>query len=847
MSPPCGRPAPRAWTARPAARRGRGRATRARDAGEVVRAVPERPADPPRRAGSSPRPPTATRGAVGAARARDASAGTHQEPHDAAAGPAARLTSLQRAAGNAAVSRLLVQRQPLAPPAAGSVVAASGVDPLSQSITADQARTLTDGEIARFTSQLDAVVHLPASTMTADGARHNLRVLWGERNRRRPDASRVPDGGTTVGKPGLVGWQGQPELRLRTHPDTGDETNVIQGLPFNSRVQILKAFPGDWYFVSTTNGDTGYAGSQYIRTDAPEPAARLHKVEAGTSAIGIAEQYYGEKSDDWGQDLRFYVNVLAWANKVTVPDETSGWKNVHFRAGQTIWVPSQPFARSLKGVVNSGSRSYNIADALGVADVIERIGEILEDFGTAIDKSGQYIPEAVARHVEEMLREALAGLAVMMAVAAGLLAVTTAIGAALGALAGGAGAAPGAAAGFEAGVALLEWLGLGMLVVWIGASVVQVGASFADFFGKVWAARGDAEKIDKAARQFAEAIGLLLAKLCEALIMYVTAKGLPVVLRSLRGTRLGTALGETRAAQWLQARATNVAAGGGPVPTPQTVFSGPRAGAQVQVVPADVTVVGNGGMFGAVPQSRLPGNLPQGHYWAQDAAGGWTIVREPGAAPVALELAVYSDGVNVNYVLRGDGRMIASDALSVPPTYTGPRLPQEISGTGANNPYRDPATGQLYDKSHGVDYAHTLEGPGVRNSSTDVANFTPGAAWWNRGARNHLVQQISANGGGYREMPVYDANPRVTVDGTPVPREFIFVETNRQGVPQRAWRVPNDPTLTDQSLAAVNPHSIPLAQVPQAMMRPNAPVAPDVPNVTYLPGVMVGKKGDDEK
>jgi hypothetical protein len=468
---------------------------------------------------------------------------------------------------------------------------------------------------------------MPASLMTAGGARHNLQVLWGESNRRRPDAGKVPDGGEAVRKPGVVSWGGDPELRLRTHPDTGDETNIIRTMPLSARLNVIKRFPGDWYFVSTADGDTGFAGSQYVRTDMPEPAARLHKVESGIpgTAIAIAEHYYGDKSDNWGQDLRFYVNVLAWANKIDVPDTTSGWKSVQFQAGQTIWVPSQPFAISLKGVVNSGSYSYNAADFLGVADVIERIGELLEDFGRAIDKSGQYIPEAIARHVDAMLKEVLAGLAKAMAIAAGVLAVTTAIGAAIG-------NAPGAAAGFEVGLALLEWLGLGMLVVWIGQSVVEIGSSFAKFFSKVWDARGDNEKIDKAAMQFAEAVGLLMAKILEALIIYVTAKGLPKATKAMRGTRLGQALGETKTAQWIAERGANVAEGKSPVKGPRATFGG--AGPKH----SEVTTLTNAGAempAGEALAKYKPGSGFSGAY--DPVTGKWVAVASGDAALLSGE------------------------------------------------------------------------------------------------------------------------------------------------------------------------------------------------------------------
>jgi len=758
----------------------------------------------------------------------------------------------------------VVQQGRLGPAAAR--VQRQAADPQTQSITARGARELSDADLARSVTTLDTLVHsMVIAPDIVDTATHNLSILRGEVNRRRPGGNVVPAGGAAVGKVGLVAWTGKPELRLRTSPDTSSDDNIIMTLSFNTKLQVLKRYPGDWLFVATSSGDMGYAAetgaagtaslavpgqphSQYIRMDLPEPTALLHLVEPGIpgTAIAVAERYYKEQAQSWGQDLRFYVNVLAWANGIRPPDTTDGWRDVHFKAGDVIWVPGQVFARSLKGVVNSGSLSYNVADFFGVADLIKRISELINDFTTAIQKSGDYLWTSIEKHIEKMLWDTVKGLASTLVMAAGLLAVTTAIGAALGALAGGVGAAPGAAAGFEVGMALLEWLGLGMLVVWVGQSIVEIGGAFGHFLGLVWGAHGDPKKVDLAAFQFAEAIATLLAKLLEALVMYISAKGMPKAMESFGGTKFGEALGKADSAQWLAERAANVSSGKSPLKSPSAVFRPPAVG-EVPGVPADVTYVENPAPFHAMPAARLPGNLPPGHTWARSSANEWVILRDPSYPPASIEITVFSDGTTTNYVIRSNSRIIASDALTNPnATYSGPRLPQDLAGTGANNPYRDPATGQLYDKSHGIDYADTLEGPNVRNSSTDPNNFTPGASWWNRGPRNTLVQRIRAAGGGYRELPVFDANPPLTANGTPIPREFIFVETNRMGQPQNAWRIPNDPALTDRSMGALNGRDIQLTQVPQAMLRTNAPVVPDGPGVTYLPGLVIGQRGDDE-
>lgn len=391
-----------------------------------------------------------------------------------------------------------------------------------------------------------------------------------------PHASvaQVPPGGTAVDKVGIVAWGGAPALRLRATPSTSED-NVIASLPFNSKLQVLKAFPGDWYFVSLTNGVMGYVAKTYVKTNLPEPNATLHKVEAGKAgyAISIAEQHYHQHADDWGQDLRFYVNVLAWVNRRPIPDTTSGWKTVSFAAGDLIWIPSQSFARSLRGVVNSGSISHNLAEGLGVDGFLDRAEELWKDVRAAVAASTQYLPAAIGRHVVEAMVATLESLMLLMVAAGAILALSSALGAAIGSLAGGVGAAPGAAAGAEVGLALLNWLGLGFLVVWIGTALTKVGASVAAFFSAVWHARGDAAKVDQAARAFAEAIGTLCGVLVEALVMWAAAVGIGKAFAVLRGTRLGASFENSRAGKWLAERAANVKNGQSPLPTPKDVWT----------------------------------------------------------------------------------------------------------------------------------------------------------------------------------------------------------------------------------------------------------------------------------
>ena len=371
---------------------------------------------------------------------------------------------------------------------------------------------------------------------------------------RQPLTTTIPTGGNTVDKIGVVGWKGTPKLALHSSPDDTGQ-NILTFFDFGTRLQVIKSFPGaGWYYVSTTDGLSGYAKAAHVLTDLPEPGARLHVVEAGKPgyAIEIAKQYF--PGAHWGADERFYVNVIAWANRVTVPDTYDGWKEVHFKAGRRIWVPSQEFALTLRGKVNSGSLSYEMLDKLGLADFVYRIAELLRDFSTAIDKSKQYMGEAIERHVDAAIVDVIGGLVTTMVGAIAILAVSTAVGAALGALFGGVGAAPGAAIGAEVGGALLEWLGLGFLIKWILDAVTSVVSAFATFVSTVWDARGNQKKLDLAGKDFAEAIGTLIGETIGALVAWLAAEGLEAGMTKLRESPFGQKL-SGKFFDWLNDRA----------------------------------------------------------------------------------------------------------------------------------------------------------------------------------------------------------------------------------------------------------------------------------------------------
>lgn len=388
--------------------------------------------------------------------------------------------------------------------------------------------------------------------------------------------------GTPVNKVGIVEWNQIPPLKLRFEPDTSNDDNIIGHLQFNTTVQITEEFSNGWYKISTEHGEEGYTASQYINTNLPEPGAKLHRVEAGENgyAINIAGQYFKD-SFVLGQDARYYVNVLAFVNQLSIPDTKEGWKEVRFDGGQLIWVPSVEFAKSMANQLQSGSLTYDALETIGLGDFVQGVDQKLRDFKKAISLSKNYIGEAVSRHAAQGFQNALIALAMMLVVSVAVLAVSTAIGAAIGALAGGVGAAPGAAMGLQVGMALLKWMGLAFLAVWITSALMKIGGAFTTFFTTVWQADGDLQKIDDGARAFAEAIGTLIGIAIEALVLFVATQGIGVAIGKLAGTKFGETIGLDKLRNLLQTRSQNsnnqtpqTNTGNGSTRTPQTNTGG---------------------------------------------------------------------------------------------------------------------------------------------------------------------------------------------------------------------------------------------------------------------------------
>lgn len=176
------------------------------------------------------------------------------------------------------------------------------------------------------------------------------------------DPTLPPVAGTTFGKQARVGFV-DPYLSLWDSPN---KTNRLDYLGFNDILYVAKELPGGWYEVATVDGKVGYVDKNYVITQHPEQGASLHRITSGETAIGIAEKYYKNLVKP-GEDLRFFVNALAYANQgmAGIYYEGKQWKDVDWsnidwtkvkvRADHDIWIPSGEFMQRLRGQVASGS------------------------------------------------------------------------------------------------------------------------------------------------------------------------------------------------------------------------------------------------------------------------------------------------------------------------------------------------------------------------------------------------------------------------------------------------------------------------------------------------------------
>ncbi len=152
---------------------------------------------------------------------------------------------------------------------------------------------------------------------------------------------------------------------LRAQPD--QTSSIKKKLPFNTRVFVGRELSGDWYFVTLGDGGSGFVYKKYVSLNPPaDPGASLHKIKKNQGALAIVRQHYKKAALKWGEDERYYANVLVEANRgkglrgIYKQHENAAWDTTQTRENYLIWIPSLEFAKSLRGKVGSGSISYEL-------------------------------------------------------------------------------------------------------------------------------------------------------------------------------------------------------------------------------------------------------------------------------------------------------------------------------------------------------------------------------------------------------------------------------------------------------------------------------------------------------
>jgi hypothetical protein len=171
-----------------------------------------------------------------------------------------------------------------------------------------------------------------------------------------------------------VGCLGRVRNRSGVNLHDTPAGNILKTLRFNTRLFVDRELTGGWYFVTLEDGGFGYVNQGYLSLHPPEPNALLHEVKKGESALDIVRQYYKIAAMSWGQDERYYVNVLVEANRsneptgIYKPNGSGDWSQTQTRESYLLWVPSLDFAKGLRGKdcearLASGSISYELWNA----------------------------------------------------------------------------------------------------------------------------------------------------------------------------------------------------------------------------------------------------------------------------------------------------------------------------------------------------------------------------------------------------------------------------------------------------------------------------------------------------
>ncbi|EGC36449.1 hypothetical protein DICPUDRAFT_151081 [Dictyostelium purpureum] len=138
--------------------------------------------------------------------------------------------------------------------------------------------------------------------------------------------------------------------------------------------------------------------------------------------------------------------------------------------------------------------------------------------------------------------------------------------------------------------------------------------------------------------------------------------------------------------------------------------------------------------------------------------------------PQASNMTLYNthDTKKVNYLVSGDTRRKEGFAHTSTEAYKGSR---EFPLDTYKYKYKtDDGSILEFDRGHLIDYAD-----GDKNSNADRENYSPQVSFYNRHIRNHLVKGIRDKKGAFKEISIYDDNPILIDNQTPLPIGFVFM------------------------------------------------------------------------
>lgn len=323
----------------------------------------------------------------------------------------------------------------------------------------------------------------------------------------------APAGGVNL--PGFIDTS--DGANLRTGPaEIGGKTVIDAPLPPATRVFVSGTHPSapQWWYVTAFLPDRivrGYVQQFRVNTDLPEPLAKLHQVKSGDTVEKLAVQEYGSSVRD-GHDLRYYENVLLFANKQrgrvgitgTYQDPGllgGGANNIQLVAGHRIWLVSPVYAHAVEGVVPDGSLTngaYAKAKRF-VQHVVDILKSVTQSPHYFSEVAGEYA-QAIRDHLPEIIG-IVAGFIAAEAASAFLAATPTGVGQIAAVVIQLALSAFGAAGMVEAGVEALKHAGQ-----WLTLA---------------WTAKGKDEQIGAASREFLR----MLVSIAMAALAYTGVKG----------------------------------------------------------------------------------------------------------------------------------------------------------------------------------------------------------------------------------------------------------------------------------------------------------------------------------